>query len=63
MDCAIAWVDVPTLTVVRSQQRYQPIDATRVRYVDPSHRDGFSAQLELDDDGRLVRYKHLAQRV
>lgn len=62
MDFVIAWIEVPSLSVVRSQQRYEPIDATRVRYVDPSHREGFAAELEFDDDGLLVRYEHLAQR-
>lgn len=63
VDFIMAWVDVPSLEVVRSQQRYEPIDASRVRYVDPSHRDGFTAELEVDDDGLLVSYEHLARRV
>lgn len=63
MEFVMAWVDVPSLAVLRSRQRYEPIDTSRVRYADPSHRDGFTADLEFDADGLLVRYEHLAQRV
>lgn len=63
VEFVMAWVDVPSLAVVRSAQRYEPIDAHRVRYVDPDHRHGFTAELEFDDDGLVVRYEHLAQRV
>jgi hypothetical protein len=59
----MAWVDVPSLEVVRSDQRYEPIDEHRVRYADPGHREGFNAELTLDDDGLLVRYEYLAERV
>jgi uncharacterized protein len=59
----MAWVDVPSLEVVRSDQRYEPIDDHRVRYADPGHREGFNAELTLDDDGLLVRYEYLAERV
>jgi hypothetical protein len=62
-DFVMAWVDVPSLEVLRSEQRYEPIDGDRVRYVDPGHREGFSAELTLDDDGLLVRYEFLAERV
>jgi hypothetical protein len=62
-DFVMAWVEVPSLHVVRSTQRYEPIDGHRVRYVDPSHRDGFQAELEYDEDGLVIRYPHLAQRV
>ena len=58
-DFVMAWVAVPELTVHRSEQRYEPIDRHHVRYVDPS----FEAVLELDDDGLVVRYPELAERI
>ena len=58
-DFVMAWVAVPDLTVHRVEQRYEPIDRHHVRYVDPS----FEAVLELDDDGLVVHYPELAERV
>jgi len=52
---------VPDLGVRRSEQRYEPIDARRVRFV--GLEDGFTAELELDEDGLVVRYPRLAERV
>jgi hypothetical protein len=61
VDLVMAWVAVPALTVSRSDQRYEPIDARRVRYVTPG--GGFTAELELDEDGLVVSYPGLAERV
>jgi hypothetical protein len=61
VDHVMAWVDVPSLDVVRSGQRYEPIGPGRVRYVGLD--DGFTAELELDGDGFVVHYPELAQRV
>jgi uncharacterized protein len=60
-DFVMAWVAVPDLTVHRSEQRYEPIDEHHVRYVG-KHRD-FVGELEFDDDGLVVRYPELAERV
>jgi uncharacterized protein len=60
-DLVMAWVDVPALTVHRSEQRYEPVDARSVRFVSPG--DGFQVELELDGDGLVVRYPQLAERV
>jgi hypothetical protein len=60
-DHVMAWVSVPDLAVHRSEQRYEPIDARHVRYV--GLEDGFTAELELDEDGLVVRYPGLAERV
>jgi hypothetical protein len=57
----MAWVAVPDLTVHRSEQRYEPIDKHHVRYVG-RHRS-FVGELEFDDDGLVVRYPELAERV
>jgi uncharacterized protein len=58
-DFVMAWLAVPDLTVHRAEQRYEPIDRHHVRYVDPS----FEAVLEFDDDGLVVHYPDLAERI
>jgi uncharacterized protein len=60
-DHVMAWVSLPDLTVIRSEQRYEPLGEGRVRYVGLD--DGFTVELELDDDGLVVRYPGLAERV
>jgi uncharacterized protein len=60
-DHVMAWVDVPSLEVSRSAQRYEPLDARRVRFVGLD--DGFTADLELDADGFVEHYPGLAERV
>jgi uncharacterized protein len=57
----MAWIAVPSLTVHRSEQRYEPIDATTVRYVG-RHRS-FEGELELDEDGFVVVYPGLGALV
>jgi uncharacterized protein len=57
-DYVMALVDVPSLEVALSNQRYEPIGAKAVRF-----RSGdFEAVLELDEDGFVVRYPGLAER-
>ena len=58
VDFTMAWVDVPSLTVHQSAQRYEHVRPGVVRYVDES----FTAELELDSDGLVVRYPDLAER-
>ena len=60
-DHVMAWVALPDLGVTRSEQRYEPIDDRRVRFV--SLDNDFTAELELDEDGLVVRYPRLAERV
>jgi hypothetical protein len=57
----MAWIDVPSLEISRSGQRYEPIQAGRVRYVGLD--DGFTAELDLDADGFVTHYPGLASRV
>ena len=58
-DYVMALVDVPSLEVTRSEQRYEPFAPGLVRF-----RSGdFTAMLELDDDGFVTRYPGLADRV
>jgi hypothetical protein len=60
-DYVMAWVSVPELLVHRSEQRYEPIDARHVRYV--SLDSDFTAELELDESGLVVRYPGMAEVV
>jgi uncharacterized protein len=60
-DHVMAWVSVPDLTVLRSEQRYEPIDERHVRYIGLDSE--FTAELELDEDGLVVRYPRMAERV
>jgi uncharacterized protein len=57
-DYVMALVDVPSLDVSTSEQRYEPIGPNTVRF-----RSGrFEAVLELDDDGFVRRYPGLAEQ-
>jgi uncharacterized protein len=55
----MAWVDVPSLEVIRSEQRYEPVGERMVRYSAGS----FVAEIEFDAEGFVVRYPGLAERV
>lgn len=57
------YVDGPAMTVERSSQRYVRLGPNRVRYVDLGVASGFEADLELDDEGLVVRYERLFERV
>jgi hypothetical protein len=57
-DYVMALVEVPSLEVARSEQRYEPFAPGLVRF-----RAGeFTAMLELDEHGLVVRYPGLAVR-
>lgn len=60
-DFVMAWVAVPGLEVHRSPQRYEHVQPGVVRFVELD--DEFTADLELDGDGLVVRYPRLAERV
>jgi uncharacterized protein len=57
------YVDAAEMTVVRSRQRYDRLGPNRVRYVDLGVSAGFEAEIEVDDDGLVLRYEHLFERV
>jgi hypothetical protein len=58
-DFVMTWVSVPDLAVRPSPQRYEPLGSGLVRF-----REGdFVADLEVDDDGFVVRYPGLAERI
>ncbi len=53
-----AWVLLPSLAVVASEQTYTVLEPGRVRYASGA----FTAELELDTEGYVVRYPGLATR-
>jgi uncharacterized protein len=60
----MAWVSVPELSVHAARQRYTHIRPGLVRFESlDGEFEGFTADLELDDDGLIVRYPELAERV
>jgi hypothetical protein len=61
VDHLMAFVSVPDLGVRPSRQRYEPLGERRVRFV--SLDSDFVAELELDDDGLVIRYPRLAELV
>ncbi|GAA2705059.1 putative glycolipid-binding domain-containing protein [Micromonospora olivasterospora] len=55
----VAWVLVPSLTVVAAEQVYTALGPGRIRFAS----DTFTADLDVDADGWVVRYPGLAERV
>jgi hypothetical protein len=60
-DVTAAWVRLPALTVEPLAQRYTRLDARRWRY--ESGGGSFTAELEVDDVGLVVRYPPGWERV
>ena len=58
-DFTMRWVAVPSLEVERSEQRYEPLGRGRVRFLSGE----FSAEIDFDDRGFVVRYPGLAERI
>lgn len=58
-----AYIDGPALTVARSRQRYDRQGPGRLRYVDLGLSKGFEADLTVDDQGLILRYEHLFERI
>lgn len=57
----MAWIDVPSLQVIPSVQRYASAGPGRVRY--ESERRDFRSELTVDDEGIVIDYPQLARRV
>jgi hypothetical protein len=55
----VAWVLVPSLTVVPAEQVYTALGPGRIRFTS----DTFTADLDVDPDGWVVRYPGLAERI
>ena len=58
-DFVMAFVDVPSLEVSRSEQRYEPLGDGAIRYSSGA----FVAEIEFDWEGFVTRYEGLAERV
>jgi hypothetical protein len=58
-DYVMRWVDVPSLEVSRSEQRYEPLGNGLVRFA----AGDFIAEIEFDDDGFVLNYPGIATRV
>lgn len=57
----MAWIDIPSLQVIASDQYYSSVDAETVRY--ESGTRGVDVELEVDGGGVVVHYPDLARRV
>ena len=57
------FVDGVTLAVARSRQRYDRLGPQRLRYVDLGLSIGFEADLLVDDQGLVIQYQHLFERL
>jgi uncharacterized protein len=60
-ETAALWVRFPSLTLERLEQRYTRISPNLYHYESPSI--GFETQLEVDEDGLIVRYHGLWRRL
>ena len=65
VEFAMAWVDVPSLSVQRNAQRYSHIAPAPGRHVVryESLNSGFTADIILDDDGVVIDYPAIAKRI
>jgi len=57
------FVDGVAMTVARSRQRYDRLGPQRLRYVDLGLSTGFEADLLVDDQGLVIQYQHLFERL
>ncbi len=57
-DYVMRWVDVPSLAVSRSEQRYEPLGNGLVRF----RSDGFVSDIAFDGDAFVVDYPGIARR-
>lgn len=58
-----AFIDGLALTVARSSQRYDRKGPNLLRYVDLGLSAGFEADLAVDDQGLVLQYQHLFERI
>ena len=57
-DYIMCWVDVPSLQVSRSEQRYEPLGNGRVRFT----AGDFTAEIRFDEAGFVLDYPGIATR-
>ena len=62
-DLVMAWVSLPDLAVHRSEQRYEHLRRTADGAVVRFTAGAFTADLEVDADGLVVRYPQLGTRL
>ncbi|MBO0702288.1 MAG: putative glycolipid-binding domain-containing protein [Candidatus Dormibacteraeota bacterium] len=60
-EIAATWVHFPGLSIEAGRQRYERLTSTTYRYTGLG--TGFTAQVEVDDDGFPVIYERIWQRV
>ncbi len=53
------FVEASVLTCQPSRQRYEHLGPRAWRYVDKGVSDGFTARLDLDEEGLVAKYEHL----
>ncbi|WP_425064214.1 putative glycolipid-binding domain-containing protein [Reyranella sp.] len=58
-DLLALFVDAPALSCQPSRQRYEPLGPRAWLYVDKGVSEGFTARLDLDEDGLVATYEHL----
>jgi hypothetical protein len=58
-DYTMRWVDVPSLEVTTSEQRYEPVGDARVRF----RSEGFAAEIQFDENGFVLDYPEIGRRV
>jgi Putative glycolipid-binding len=58
-DYVMRWIDVPSLEVSRSEQRYEPLGGGVVRF----SAGDFSADIAFDEAGFVVEYPGIGRRV
>ncbi len=58
-----AYVDGDDLSVTRSRQRYDRKAPGLFRYIDQGVAAGFEADLRVDEEGLVLHYEHLFERV
>jgi hypothetical protein len=57
-DYVMRWVDVPSLEISISEQRYEPLGVGLVRF----QANTFTAEIQFDEAGLVVRYPGIATR-
>jgi hypothetical protein len=62
-DFVMAWVSVPDLAVLRSEQRYEPLRPGLVRFRGSHRPETPGFDLEVDEEGFVVRYPRLAELI
>jgi uncharacterized protein len=60
-EIAAAWIRFPSLEIVRANQSYERLKANTYQY--RSLASGFTADIEVDEDGLPIRYKGIWERI